>query len=135
MQTLTREELSLLLQGGIEVEEPTDFTAGAAITYKLGDKSFVQVSKGGGEFESYRTTRPLLEEVKAEIKKGGKKKIADKIAAEKLKPVEPFIEDVIEAQEKAAKEAEIAKLQEAAIETEGREIVEEVKEDGASDLK
>ena len=123
MQTLTRDELSQLIVGGINMVEGKAENGEMVVTYEvLGtSETFIQVVKDDKSHESYQVDPALEEELKVELGKNAKvSALKAKLEAEKLKPTVDFQqirEDKIQ--------AEIAALE--AI------IIEEVKEEPALD--
>jgi hypothetical protein len=113
MQTLTRDELSQLIVGGINMTEGASENGDAVVTYEvLGtNETFVQVVKDSKDHESYQIDPILEEELKVEL--GNDAKISDlkaKLEAEKLKPIVDFKqirEDKIQAEIAAAKAVQI----------------------------
>lgn len=94
MKTLTREEISELLVGSVEFEEPSDLSKETAIVYTMADgRTYAQLVKPDGKHEQYRVTEEVAEAIKAKEKDFSKlTEIKSLIKAEKLKPKVEFPE-------------------------------------------
>lgn len=142
MQTLTRDEISQLIVGGINLTEGKSENGEAIVTYEVLEtgETFVQVVKDNKNHESYQVEPALEEELKAEL--GKNTKLADlkaKLEAEKLKPPvdykqirEAKVQAELAAAEAARVEAEkVVEVEDAVIiEEPVVEPVEEVKRRG-----
>ena len=89
MQTLTRDEISQRMVGGINLTEGKSENGEAIVTYEVLEtgETFVQVVKEDKNHESYQVEPALIEELKVELSKNTK--LADlkaRLEAEKLKP-------------------------------------------------
>jgi len=89
MQTLTRDEISQLIVGGINLTEGKSENGEAIVTYEVLEtgETFVQVVKEDKNHESYQVEPALIEELKGELGKNAKvSALKAKLEAEKLKP-------------------------------------------------
>lgn len=142
MQTLTRDEISQLIVGGINLTEGKSEGGEAIVTYEVLEtgETFVQVVKEDKNHESYQAEPALIEELKGELGKNAKvSDLKAKLEAKKLKPPvdykqirEAKVQAEIAAAEAARVEAEkVVEVEDAVIiEEPVVEPVEEVKRRG-----